>query len=62
MFMSFVVKEEREKKHYWFSFIIKDYMDWLFSFSLYYPHKYAYYSRIIPLCYYMSIIPEKMLA
>ncbi len=62
MSMSFVVKEiEEKKKHYWFSFKIKHNMDSLFSFFLYYSPKYPYYSRIFPLCYYMSMIPEKML-
>ncbi len=40
-----------------------NYMNWLFSFSLYYSPKYPYYYKIIPLRrYFMSIIPEKMLA
>ena len=54
-------KRKREKKIAQliiFYSLSKDCMKWLFSFSL----KYSYYSRIIPLCYFMSLIPEKMLA
>ena len=49
-----------EKKHYWFSFIIlriilTEYSDFPFIILL----KCLYYSRIIPLCNFMSIIKNK---
>ena len=61
MFMSLLYKKKREKKSLLIFFISKDYVNWIFSFLLHYSPKHPYYSRIIPLSYFMSI-QEKMWA